>query len=407
MNRKLGTIVTVAAALVLLGAVLSMRRSDVPVRAAKAQRERITNTISTNGKIEPVENFEAHAPGATTVKKIFVREGDRVKAGQLLLVLDDAEARAQAARALARMRASAADLHAAKVGGTQDEVLNAQTQLVKAKTERDSAQRNLEALKRLEQSGSASAAEVKEADNRLQRAEAEVGALEKKLQGGRYSKPELEHIQASAAEASALYAAAQEVLNFSNVRAPRDGTVYSLPLRQGAYVTAGDLLVQVADLSKVQVRAFVDEPEIGRLQQGQRVTLAWDAIPGRTWEGKVTRVPTTVIVRNTRTVGEVVCGVENPDLKLLPNINVGVTITTAEHDNALTIPREAIHLEEGKRFVYVIVKGELQRKDVETSVFNQTRIEVTRGLGENDEVALGSTNSVQLQSNMNVNVVKD
>ncbi len=74
-------------------------------------------------------------------------------------------------------------------------------------------------------------------------------------------------------------------MHHSNVTAPFAGTVYQVPVKRGAYVNGGELLVQVANLEKVRVRAFVDEPEIGRLAKGQKVEIKWDAIPGRTWNG--------------------------------------------------------------------------------------------------------------------------
>src|SRR3954468_20834390 len=131
---------------VLLLVAFMRRGGEIPVRTEKAQRESIVNTISTNGKIEPVDNFEAHAPSGTTVKRLFVREGDRVKAGQKILQLDDANAQADAARALAQLKAAEADLAAMKSGGTHEEVLNRQAELVKARAERDSAQRNAQAM---------------------------------------------------------------------------------------------------------------------------------------------------------------------------------------------------------------------------------------------------------------------
>ncbi|MGH9668878.1 MAG: efflux RND transporter periplasmic adaptor subunit, partial [Terriglobales bacterium] len=236
-------------------------------------------------------------------------------------------------------------------------------------------------------------------------AQAQGGLLEQK-QKGRYSRPEVSRAQAQAAEGRAPYAAAQALLRDANVRAEREGMVYSLPVHEGQYVNPGDLLVQVADLSKVQLRAFVDEPEIGRLAKGQKVTVTWDALPGRSWEGTLTRVPTTVTVRGTRTVGELTCEVANSDLKLLPNVNVSVLVITARHENALTIPREAVRDEAGKRYVFEIVDGELKRREVETSVSNLTRIEITRGLKEQAQVALGSESVETLREGMPVRVVR-
>lgn len=393
---------------VLAAAVLvafATRGNGVPVRAEKAVRENIVNTISTNGKIEPVDNFEAHAPAPTTVKRVFVREGDHVKAGQKILQLDDANARAEAARALARLKAAEADLAALKTGGTHEEVLNREADLVKARAERDSAQRNLQAMKQLEQRGAASPAELQEAENRYQKAQADVTALEQK-KSGRYSRPEVAKVQAEAAEARAAYEAAQSLLRDANVAAPRGGVVYSLPVKQGAYVNAGDLLAQLGDLKRIQVRAFVDEPEIGKLAGDQPVTITWDALPGRTWTGTLTRVPSTVTMRGTRNVGEITVEVDNSDLKLLPNTNVSVLVTTARRENVVTVPREAIHQENGKHFVYEIVKGELKRRDVETSVSSLTRIEVTKGLGEGASVALGSSTGQALKDGMEVKVMQ-
>jgi len=180
-----------------------------------------------------------------------------------------------------------------------------------------------------------------------------VQLLQAKL-SGRFSSPEVAKVEASAAEAHAAYTAAQELLHHSNVTAPFAGTVYQLPVKPGSYVNGGDLLVQVANLEKVRVRAFVDEPEIGRLAKGQKVEIKWDATPGRTWEGTLTRVPTSVTMVGTRTVGEITSEIDNSDRKLLPNVNVNVSIISARHDNALTVSREAVHDVDGKRYVYKI-----------------------------------------------------
>ncbi|MGH9556819.1 MAG: HlyD family secretion protein, partial [Terriglobales bacterium] len=306
-----------ALAVVLLAAFINFRQSKVAVRAGRALRQTIVNVVSTNGKIEPVENFEAHAPIATTVKRVLVNPGDRVKPGQLLLELDASSARAEAARALAQLRSAQAQSQAVERGGTREEVLTNEALLVKARTELESAQRNLEAMRKLRERKAASVGELQEAENRLRRAQAEVELLEQKLKD-RFSRPEVARTAAQLSEAQAAYAAAQNQLQSAIVRAPRAGVVYSLPVRPGAYVNPGDLLVQVADLSRVQVRAFVDEPDIGRLAPGQKILLTWDGIPDRTWTGTVTSVPTTVTLRGTRNVGELICQVDNADMKLLP-----------------------------------------------------------------------------------------
>jgi HlyD family secretion protein len=385
------TALAILAAVIVLAAFVSHRDDAVPVRTAVVEQSAIRSLVSTNGKIEPVNNFEAHAPVSASVRRLFVKEGDSVKQAQLLVVLDDADARAQGARAETQLRAAQADLSAAQRGGTQEEVLNLEAQLVKAGTDRDSAQRNLDALKKLEQQGAAAAGEVREAGNALARADAQLTFLRQK-QTKRYSNAELARVEAQRAEAQATYDAAQDVLAKSNVRAPFDGVVYSLPAKQGGFVTAGDLLLQVADLRKVLVRTFVDEPDVGRLAPGNPIEVTWDAVPGRVWRATVAAIPSTVKLRGSRNVGEITSIVDNKDLKLLPNINVGVTIVTAEHDNVLVVPREAVRMDDSRPYVLQVVGHQLKRRDVETSLSNLTQVEVTRGLSAKDVVAINSSN---------------
>jgi HlyD family secretion protein len=405
-RRRMWLVIAGAGLAVVMLAAFMSRNRDVQVRAEKAARETITATVQTNGKIEPINNFEAHAPAATTVKRIYVHEGQHVKAGQLLLTLDDAQAQADAARALAQIRAAEAGLSAVRQGGTREEVLTNQSELTRAKAELQAAQRNLDAMQSLEKQGAASPGEVLDAQNRLKTAQAQVTLLEQK-QNSRYSRPDIARAEAQEEEAKAAYAAAQDLLRKSEVRSAEAGVVYFLPVHQGQFVNAGDLLVQVANLSKVRLLAFVDEPDIGKLAPGQQVKVRWDALPDRVWEGKVSQVPTTVVTRGTRNVGEFTCIVDNPEEKLLPNINVNLNIVTAQHENALTVPREAIHQDDDQRFVYQVKDGELQRTPVQISVSTLTRVEVTNGLPEGALVALSATDGKPLKAGMSVKVVQE
>ncbi len=389
-HRWLTITLGAALAVVLLASFASMRDEVIPIRAASVERGSIRSVISTNGKIEPAQNFEAHAPTNTTVRRLLVKEGDHVKKGQLLLQLDDASVRSQAAHAQAELKGAQAGVQNIAHGGSQEEVLTLQSQIIKSRTDRDTAQRNLEAFKRLQEKGAASAGEVKEAENALQRAQADFDLLTQK-QKERYSKPEVEHVTAQQSDAQAAYEAAEDILHKSNITAPFDGVVYVLPVKQGAYVQAGDLLLQVADLSKVLVRAYVDEPDIGRLVPGQKTEVSWDALPGRIWNGTVTALPSTVKLRGTRNVGEMVSQLDNHDFRLLPNTNVNVTIVMAQHDNVLIIPREALRLDNSKPYVYQIVDNKLHRRDVAVAASNLTKVEVSEGLTDNTQLALNTT----------------
>ena len=391
---------------VLVVALLYSTFHSAPLKVYVTTVERgpIRSLVSTNGKVEPIQNFEAHAPIATTVKRLLVKEGDHVRKGQLVLQLDDADIRSQAAKAEAQIKAAQADEADLKTGGTQEEVITLQAQLVKARSTRDTAKRNLDVLRHLQEEGAASPAEVRVAEDSLRRAQADLNLAEQKKKD-RYSPPEVAKIQSQATEAQAAYAAAEDALTKSSVRAPFDGIVYSLPVKLGAFVQAGDLLLQEADLSHVLVRVYVDEVDIGRLQTGQKVEVTWDAIPGRVWAGTVSTIPSTVKLHLSRNVGETTCTIDNHDLRLLPNVNVGVTIVAAEHTNVLTLRRDALHTDDSKTYVYRIVGGHLKRQPVEISLQNLTRVEITNGLAEGAEVALPAEESKPLFDGATVKVV--
>jgi HlyD family secretion protein len=147
----------------------------------------------------------------------------------------------------------------------------------------------------------------------------------------------------------------------------------------------------MADLSKMQVRAYFDEPEIGQLRIGQPVTIKWDAMRGKTWHGHIARVPSTIITYTTRNVGEVLVKIDDANNDLLPNTNVTVTALVANVPNALNIPREALHGENGQSYVYRVQNGTLHRVNVKTGQVNLTQVEILGGLNQGDVVTLGST----------------
>lgn len=380
-------------------------RSRVPVRVASAQRNELKSTIPTNGKVEPQVNFEAHAPYPGLVKALYVHEGQQVPTGKLLLTMDDSSARARLATALAGLKGAQASYNALLRGGTQQERLSLQAELSKARIERDQAQSDLQALRNLQLTGAASASEVASAQQRLDIANASLNSLQQRRTHS-YSPDELSRAKAALADAQAGYAAARQIVDEANIRAPFGGTVYRIPVSQTEYVQQGDLLLQVADLSKMQVRAYFDEPEIGKLRVGQPVTIQWDAQPGKTWHGQIARIPSTIITYTTRNVGEVLVTIGDAHGDLLPNTNVRVTAMVANEPDALTIPREALHTENGQSYVYVVRGGKLHRTPITVGNINLTQVGIASGLTEGQVVALGSTNGQPIGDDVPITEVK-
>ena len=383
-----------AAAIALLGVFYLVHlatRTRVPVRIATVVSGELRSTIASNGKVEPQHNFEAHAPFAGVIKELYVHEGEKVSEGKLLVSMDDSDAKAHLAAALASLRSAQAIYDDTMKGGTQEERLSLGGDLTKTQMDRDQAQHELDALRKLQLTGAASANEVAMAQQRLATANASLTLLQaRKTQ--RYGPGDIARSKSAFEEAEAAYASASAVLNEAHVHAPFAGTVYSLPVSRTEYVQQGDRLLQIADLTKMQVRGYFDEPEIGNLKVGQPVTIEWDARPNQVWHGHVARVPSTIITYGTRNVGEVLVELEDADGSLLPATNVRITVTTANEPNALNIPREALHTEAGQDYVYRVENGVLRRVTVRINHINLTQVEIASGLKEGDVVALGSTN---------------
>ena len=386
-------------------AVRALTKDRLQVHVAAASRIPLLSTISTNGRVEPEVNNELRSPLATTVEAIYAQPGDEVAAGKLLLQLDSVEARARLATAESSVKAAQAALEAATHNGTQQERQSAAADGTRARLECDEARREVEALSKLQATGAASASEVAAAHQRLESAEANLLALEQSAHR-RYSPAEIERARAALGSAEASLAMERQVVAQTVIHAPVSGTVYSLNAERGEFVEQGKLLLQVADLHRERVRAYFDEPEIGQLAVGQKIQIKWDAKPGRIWNGHIERIPVTVINLGTRSVGEVLVKIDDGDGELLPDTNVTVTVTISSEANALSVPREALRVDNGKKYIYRVVKDELQKTYVTTGTVNETEAAILSGLQEGDIVATGTANGQPLREDVPIKEVR-
>jgi HlyD family secretion protein len=385
----------------------SLTRERIPVREARVSRELLVNNISTNGRVEPLANYPVSSPVATTVKAIYVQQGDQVPAGKLLLELDDAQARARVASAESGVKTAQAALEAAEHNGSSQERQASATDIEKARIDRDQARHDFDALTRLKATGAASASEVTAAQERLDTAEASLNAAQQSSHS-RYAPVDIARAQAALADAEASLAAARDVEARTAPHAPIAATVYSVNVAHSDFVEEGRLLMQLADLHHLRVRAYFDEPLIGRLAVGQPVQIKWDGDPrpGHVWTGHVARTPSTVVQYIPRTVGETIIDIDGGDGGLLPDTNVTVTVTTSSEPNTLTVPREALHVENGKPFVFKVVGDQLVRTPVTVGVPSLTLAPIVSGLQEGDVVATGSINGLPLQDGIPIKDVQ-
>jgi HlyD family secretion protein len=405
LGRRLWILVGGLLVLIALLVFIGGRGSTARVAVADVVRENVSSVVSTNGKVEPIQPRSFRASYPTFVERVFAVEGQQVKRGQLLFALDDTEVQADLAQARADLSAQQEALSVAKAGGHASQLAKADADLQKAQASRDQLHRDNETLTKLASEKAATHEELEQNRLLLTQAEADVQASEKvkqtlslqaQLDQGRVALL-VEHARANVRDL-------EERLESDHGTAPFDGTLYSLPIRQGDFVKAGDLLAELADLRQVRIRAFIDEPELGQIEVNQSVEILWDAHPDRVWSGRTEMLPKQVVTRGTRSVGELICSVTNDRLDLLPNTTVDVRIHVSERPGALVVPRGAVSIEGDKRYVFRVDGDRLHRRLIKVGIANPTKIEVLSGLNEGDVVALPG--EVSLKENLRIRAVR-
>jgi len=388
-GRRLWIAVVAALLLTAILVVISGRGGTARVAVATVKRENLSSVVSSNGKVEPVTPISLRASFPTFVMKVNAVEGQHVKRGQLLYVLDDAGLAAELAQARADLDTEEEALRVAKAGGRADQIAKIGADLQKALATREQLRRDNESLMKLVAQKAATPHEFEENRLALAQAEADVQSLEKAKQTYvNQAQLDIERVTLLVEHARNQVRDLEQKMSSTRGIAPADATLYSLPIHQGDFVKEGDLLAEMADMHHVRVRAFIDEPELGQIDVNQAVEIFWDAHPDRVWTGRTELVPRQVVARGTRNVGELLCSVSNDRLDLIPNTTVDVRIHISERPNVLVMPRGALFIDGARRFVFLVQNNRLHRHDIKVGIANPTMIEVVSGLQEGDQVAL-------------------
>jgi len=365
------------------------RRPAPQVTLAHLTRGNLNSWITSNGKVEPVNPYALRAKFDGFVTAVPASEGRTVRARELLVTMDDSDLRAQLDQDRAQLAAEQDQLRVAQAGGDSKELAALVNDLKVAKANHDMLARQHETLAKLVEQKAATQAELEKNQADLVRATAQVEELEKaKEHFDLTNQEDLSRLALVVAHSEDEIKNLQEKIDSARVAAPVNGTLYSLPVHVRDFVHTGDLLAEVADLSQVRVRAFIDEPELGRLQPNQTVEVTWDAVPERTWTGHTESLPQQVVARGARNVGEVLCAISNDKMTLIPNTTVDVRIELAERSNVLLAPRNAVQTDGARRYVFLVDQSRLHRREIKVGASNDSEFEVVSGLADSDSVAL-------------------
>ncbi len=330
--------------LIAFGGVAYVKKSNIPVATGTTVavgRGDIKAVISATGTISAVNSVTVSSRVTGLITEVRVKENDIVKAGQVLLVLDDTAIKAQVAQYHATMA-------------------------------------NYES--------------VYERSQKL----ADIGAE---------SRQQLELDKTNYLTAKATYDNNLSQLGYYIITSPVDGMVIGTPTPAGETVVQGisaaQSLLVIADMSKMQIKTLVDETDIGKVKVGQQVSFTVDAQADKTFTGRVTSVSRSATTSSNVVYYPVYVEVDSPEDLLFPTMTARVTINIGERKDVLVVPLAAIEEENGQKVVQLMVNGKAQRLPVTIGLKDDENIEIQGGLSEADQIVIPAAKVSTTTANQN------
>jgi len=446
--------VVVLAALVI-GGIQWSKRGVVTVQTGKVARQDLSSIVTASGQIKPppegFANVNANSFGKITA--IYVKEGDQVKKGQLLLRTESVQQEADVDAMKAALRTTQADSSAteaavessaAALKTSQADVATARARLTQSKDDFARGQQLVKDQLIARQVFDQRRSDFAVAQATVEANEARVTQAKAQYQQALHNR---DRVTAQVAQTRAQLVRAQDVQSKTIYTSPLDGILTSLPVHAGENVVPGiqnqpgSVLFQVSDLSVITAEVKVDEADIVNVKLGQPAEVTIDAIPNKTFKGHVTKIGQSAIGRNTGLTTSnqnqtaaateeakdfmVVATLDEPPSNLRPGLSTTAKITTATRQNAVTIPIQALtirtrrELEEaakdskGKALaagkqpdaatskdkekekeelqgVFAVRGGSAVFVPLETGIMGTTDVEIVKGLQAGDEIITGS-----------------
>lgn len=395
----MAAVLVVAAAAAFVYARGGSRTVEYPVAVGTLQE-----IVAGKGKVEPPAEVRVSAKMLGRLKAVYVREGDRVTAGDLLAAMDDEEARAQLARARAALEQARARRNEVQAGPRAQEVEAMRADLNEAEARRSEAAAASARQQRLFEQGYVSAAQADEYRSRSEVAAAQYQSASERLSlllAG--ARPETRAAaDADVQRAEAEYREAEASMANSRVLAPISGSVLHRYMEPGEVIVLQrpQPILTLADVSRTLVRTEIDETDLRKVRVGQPATVRSDAYPGRTFAGRVTEVGRSAgrrsissedpaVMLDARVV-EAVVELE-PGAPLQFGLTVDVEITTEERRGVLVVPVEALVRRGDDVFVRVREGGREAERHVRVGLDDGRHAEIVSGLQAGTIVLAGAT----------------
>ncbi len=449
MKTKWKAIILIGLLIVIAGAVFASIRISkqgvVTVQTGRVARADLTSIVTASGEVKPRNyiNIGANTQGAAPITAILVKEGDRVHKGQVLARLANVQQSADLSAQRAALNATLADSAASEAAQTSaaDNIAVAESQVEHDKADLEQKRIDLKRSQDLFGAKLISSQDFEAKKAQFDLAQAVVNASEKKVAQAKSQQAQaaaqLQSAQKKVSQSRAMVSRSADVLSQYEAISPLDGVITNLPVRVGETVVPGiqnsaaSTLMTIADMSIITAEVHVDETDIVSVKVNQPAEVTIDAIPNRTFKGRVIEIGDTALVRSTGVAAaqsstssqeakdfKVVIALDIAEELTKPGLSCTANIITATRQHTVAVPIQALTLrqrgqlaeqvpgakppvterdpakekvmKEELQGVFVVNNDKAAFREVKTGITGSTDIEVLDGLKDGDQIVTGS-----------------
>lgn len=407
MKKRWWIIGSVVVLLGIGGVALSMMGSQqamgMPVNIGAPTKSALESKVLTSGIVTVEDKLKQYANVTGTLREFVVKEGDKVKKGQVIAKIDTTDVDSKILELEAQMEVARANLAKAQTGNEPEEVAQEQERVSQAQREYDAAKREYDRMNQLFTSGASTQQELDKVKSQMDSALSSLNVAKQQL-SLKQKGPRKEDIAAQQAQINKLNVERAQ-LNKERVQsvvvAPMDGTVIGVAADNGQYVNKGTEILTLANLNHLLIEADINESDVNKLKVGQSATIEGVTLGKQKLNAEVARIsPTATTTSNKSGQGEKtrvkVTLKPTGDLSVLkPGFKVDINISVEKIDNALQVPIEAVQQNaDGSTFVWLSDNGVAKKQKVETGMENELFSHVKSGLNGDEQIILGPVESL-------------
>ncbi len=360
----------------------------IPVRTAMVEKGEVNSFLKVTGVVEANETVRVTSEIMGQAKEVKVKDGEEVNKGDILIVLGDEQIKIQVAQAQATLDSVQASYDKIKSGARPQEIKQAESAVLQAKINRDSAEENYLRMKKLFTEKAISEQQYEQAKNQYEIADVQYQSAQESyelvIEGA--AEEDVKSVEAQVRQTKSALDMAKYQLKNTQVTAPISGKVTSITVSSGEMVSPSIPLLSIIDVSRIFVRVGISEKDISKIKESQTVDLKIDAFPEEKFQGEV--VSKGVAVDQISKTLEVKIEILKPEVDIPVGVFARGDILVKTNQDALIISSSALTRKKDGIYVYVIEEGIARQKEVVLGIIQDERMEILDGLSEEEEIVV-------------------